>query len=183
LPLASATADKAAVAIEPGSAGSYVVSASTSGLALTWRDGTDFPEIDGEARITALDFGGSLGMDPVETILGWLRAGGTVKIDQLRLTTGGNTTDVRGRLTVSADGVVSGSLDLSFTDLAALPDLAETIRPGSREQAAQAVGMLAAFTIPVETDIGPARQTTLVIRDGLVAVGIIPVGQIPPIRF
>jgi hypothetical protein len=182
-PIAAASADTATVTVEPGSAGSYTLFASANGLVLARKDGSRLPVIDGEARFSALDVGGALGMDPMQTILDWLRTGGTLEIERLKLTAAGNTTDVSGHLTISDTGVLTGNLDVRFTNLAALPDLAEAISPGSRDQAAQAAGVLAAFTIPVETEYGPARQTTLVIKDGLVAVGIIPVGQIPPIRF
>ena len=40
-----------------------------------------------------------------------------------------------------------------------------------------------ALTIPVSTPDGPARQTALIIRKGVVSIGIVPIGTIPPLKF
>lgn len=183
LPFTAAVAEQATAMVEPADDGAYTFAAAADGLELTLADGRAFPVIDGNAHITALDVGDNLGMAPQQTMRDWLRRGATVEIDRVKLATTDNTIDMSGRLSLSDGGLLSGNVDVRFTNLEALPDLIEAIRPGSRDQAAQAVGALAAFTIPVETEDGPARQTTLVIKDGLVAVGIIPIGQIPPIRF
>ena len=90
-----------------------------------------------------------------------------------------------GTLTLSDDGLLSGSLLLRFNSIEAVADLIEAIRPGSREQIALPLEGLAAFSVPVETDEGTFRQTGLTFTDGVVWLGIVPlpIAPIPPIRF
>jgi hypothetical protein len=183
LPVNGANAASAAFSVSPAGGGSYRIAASGERLGVSLARGGTLPAIDLEARLTALDVGPSLGRDPGRTLIRWLRAGGTAEIEQLRIAATGAVLDAEGTLTLSSDGVISGALVLRFVNLEAFADLIVAIRPGSRERVTQALAALSAFTVPVETDAGPARQTALVITDGLVSVGIIPVGVIPAIRF
>jgi len=63
-------------------------------------------------------------------------------------------------------------------------NLAEQIKPGSRDHAMTAVQAITALSVPVDTPDGPARQTTLSIINGVPVVGIVPVPiQLPRIRL
>ena len=141
------------------------------------------PPIDGDAVITALDFGGSLGTDPRARLRAWIAAGGTAHIDRLHFAAGGAVADADGELTVAPDGLLSGRLNVRLSNPDAFVALAEAIKPGAAKQAGKILAVVSALTVPVDTPDGPARQTTLVIRNGFVSIGILPVGAIPPIRF
>ena len=79
--------------------------------------------------------------------------------------------------------ILSDPVQVRFRNVDAFARLAQSIRPGSGEQVTQALSILTAVTVPVNLPDGPARQTTLNIRNGIVAIGIIPVGTIPPLKF
>ncbi len=183
VPVKAMTASTAQMNIAPAADNAYRIAAAASDLQVVPLDGRTIPAIDGEATITALDFGASLGNDPGAALFRWLRAGGTARIDHLHLAAGNAVADAEGRLTIAPDGLLSGTLNVRFRNPSAFADLAESIRPGSRNDAAKVLAVMAALTVPVNTPDGPARQTTVVIKNGLVAVGILPVGVIPPLKF
>jgi hypothetical protein len=141
------------------------------------------PTVDGTVHLTALKLGNGLGTDPRKALRDWFAGGGTLQIDQMSVTIGAVSIDASGTLTASSDGLLSGKLTTRFIGLDRLPDIVDKIRPGHRNDVENAVKVLGAVTTPVATDKGEARQTVIVIHNGLVAVGIFPVGMIPPIRF
>jgi hypothetical protein len=183
LPVKSLAADAASASISPAGGGAYAILASTRAMKLTRTDDSALPNIDADVGITALNVGSGLGTDPLRTLVNWLRAGGSIKIDRLRLAAGGAILRANGTLSVSAEGLLSGSVVLRFINLAAFADLADQIKPGSRDHAAQAIAAITALSVPVQTEDGAARQTTVSIADGLVWVGIIPVGAAPRIKL
>ncbi len=183
LPIATARATVAEAFAKPAGGGAYAFGARADRLQIVRRNGNVLPEADIELSVRALDFGNSLGTDPLPTLLAWLRAGGTVEVERAKIRTGGAVVDADGTLTISADGVLSGSLALRVANIDALAALIEQLRPGSSDQVGPALVALTAMTVPVETEDGPARQTTLTIIDGLVAVGIIPIVVLPAIRL
>ncbi len=183
LPVKALTADLAEASVTPTGGNAYRFSATAHGLKVVRRDGREFPVIDGDAVITVLDFGGSLGTDPRAKLRAWARAGGTAHIDRLRFAAGGAVADADGQLTIASDGLISGTLNVRLSNPDAFVALAEAIKPGAAKEAGKILAVVSALTVPVDTPDGPARQTTLVIRNGLVAIGILPVGMIPPIRF
>ena len=183
LPLKSIAADAAGASIAPAGGGSYTILASAKGLRLMRTDDSALPVIDADANVTALNVGSALGTDPARRLADWLRAGGSIKIDRVRIAAGGAILGGDGTLNVSKAGILSGSLVLRFTNLDAFAALAEEIRPGSREHASQGIAAITALSVPVQTEDGPARQTTVSITDGLVWVGIVPVGVLPAVHF
>lgn len=185
LPVIAAAAAVVEAFAKPAGGGAYAFGARADRLQIVRRNGTALPEADIELSVRALDFGNSLGTDPRATILAWLRDGGTAEVERARIRTGGAVVDADGMLTISPNGMLSGSLALRFTNLDALAALIETLRPGSRDQIGPALVALTAMTVPVDTEDGPARQTTLTIIDGFVAIGIIPIPipRLPAIRF
>jgi len=119
----------------------------------------------------------------VDPLPAWLAAGGQVKLGQLSLDVGGFLANASGDLTVARDGVISGKVAIRVDQLERLPDLAETIHPGSRDQVAQILGPLSAFLKPVQVDGKTWRETTLTIKNGKVSAGFIPLGRLPPLKL
>jgi hypothetical protein len=135
-------------------------------------------------RVTAVNLG-SLGTDPARALLAWLRDNPTANIERARIAMAGAIVSASGTATLSPDGRLSGSILLRYNSIEALGNLLETLRPGSLDQqevqlALQGLQMMSA---PVSAEDGPALQTTISIRDGLVGVGIVPVGVIPAFQF
>jgi hypothetical protein len=183
LPVKALTADLAEATAAPAGNNAYRFSASAHVVRVVRHDGREIPAIDSDAEITVLDFGGSLGTDPRARLRAWAKAGGTAQIDRLRFAAGGAIADADGQLTIAPDGLISGTLNVRLSNPQAFVALAEAIKPGAAKDADKILAVVSALTVPVDTPDGPARQTTLVIRNGLVAIGFLPVGMIPPIRF
>jgi hypothetical protein len=184
-PVAALTAAAAGADISPAGGGSYAISGNAKGLNITRADGSTFPEVDGEARLTAVDVGPSLGRDPARTFLAWLRKGGTVNIDRLKIAAAGAIVAVNGSLTLSPTGLLSGTVLIRFNDIKAVAALLDAIKPGAAERNNTALMGLNAVTVPVDTEDGPMRQTALTFTDGAMWLGIIPlpVNPVPPLRF
>lgn len=183
LPVRSLTANLAEASATPAGGNAYRFSATTKTLKVVRADGREIPAIDGTAEITANNFGSSLGTDPRIALRAWAAAGGAAHVDHLRLAAGEAIADADGQISIAPDGLLSGTLTLRLVNPQAFVTLAEAIKPGAAKDANRILGVIAALTMPVDTPDGPARQTTLVIRNGLVAIGILPVGFLPPIRF
>jgi hypothetical protein len=183
LPISALTADLARASADPAGGNAYRFSATAQGLKLVRTNGTAIPAIDGTVDVRALNFGSSLGADPHAALRAWAQAGGTVQVDHLRFASGGAIADADGQLALAPNGLLSGRLNVRLSNPEAFVALAEAIKPGAAKEAGKILAVLQALTIPVNTPDGPARQTTVVINNGLVAIGILPVGMIPPIRF
>lgn len=183
LPFGGLTLSNADLSIIPESGGAYRLSASATAIALLADNGGNLPKIDIDANVTALDFGDTLGLDPRQSLAAWIANGGNLRIDDLTAVTEAVSTSYSGDLALSPDGTFSGSLDVVIAGIDALPELAETFRPGSRDQAAQIVAAVVAFSRPVETPSGIAREMKLLVRDSVVSIGILPIGVIPTIGF
>lgn len=119
------------------------------------------------------------GGDPAEA---WIDSGAPITIQQLDFTMAGVTTSLSGELTAAADGLVSGKLTVRVDALDKLPDLAETLHPGSRDKVSKLIGPIAAFLKPVTIDGRQWREASIAIKNGRAALGFIPLGVIPPLR-
>ncbi|MCR4283257.1 MAG: DUF2125 domain-containing protein, partial [Bauldia sp.] len=185
VPVTSLAAADANASIAPASGGSYTISAAARQLRLTRTDGSTYPDLDGEARITVVDVGSSLGSDPARTLIEWLRRGGTAKIERLKIAGVGAIVTSDGTLSLSAGGLLSGSVLVRWNDISALADLIEALLPGTREKFDVPLQGLNAVSIATETSDGPLRQTALTFTDGVIWLGIfpLPIDPIPPIRF
>ena len=183
LPFGGLAINNGTISIAPGSGDSYRISASARDVAIATGDERKLPEINLEAELNALDFGNSLGLDPRDALREWLASGATLRIDNLALDADAVSTSYSGTLALSPDGGISGDLKLIITGLEALPELVDAFRPGSRDQVAQVAGVIAVFSKPVETSAGSAREMTILIRDNIVSIGIIPIGIIPRFSF
>ena len=148
---------------------------------MEWSDGQTYPVLAGQLDLTAIHFGSSLGTDPKQAITAWAAGGGKLRVDRLQFTAGSFTAAAAGDLSLDRQGLLSGKLTLSLTGLAALPDLAEQIRPGSRKRVEQVVSAVTGMTQPTGT--GDTRQIPLLINKGLVSVMFIPVAVIPAVKL
>jgi hypothetical protein len=70
---------------------------------------------------------------------------------------------------------------LRIKGLAALPDLAEAYRPGSREQAERARKILTVVTRDAKDPAGDVRTTSLTLKNGVVSFGLLPLTVLPPL--
>ena len=184
IPLSALSAETARFSFAPGSeASAYRLSGAADGLALTKDDGQALPPMRIAVEADALDLGSSLGLDPRQALRDWIVRGGALRVRTLDMEAGGFAASASGPLSLSADGKLSGTLTVRMRGLDALPDLVEAVHPGSRERVANIAAGMMAFTKPVETPDGPAQETTLLLRDGVVSLGIFPIGVIPPVRF
>jgi hypothetical protein len=185
LPFNSLAAADAAARIAPAGDGAYTVTLDARQLKLTRATGSLLPDLDSEARVTLLGVGDTLGTDPAHTILTWARNGPSARIERLRIAGVGAVVTSEGNLGLSDDGRLNGSILLRWNDIARLADLIEAIFPGTRERAETPLQGLNAVSVPVETDDGPMRQTTLTFTNGVIWLGIfpLPIDPIPPLRF
>jgi hypothetical protein len=184
LPVSAVSADTASAAIRPDGGGSYVLVGSARNMKLTRSAGGDLPAFDADARVTAVDVGAGLGTDPARALMTWLRAGASIKIDRLHLAANGAVVSADGTLAISKEGILSGALVLRYSNLEALVALAEEIDPRLRQKIPDAaLQAINALSVPVQTEDGPQRQTTLSIINGMLSVGIIPVKVLPPVRL
>lgn len=183
LPVASATAGSVEGSASPQDGDIYRFRAGAERLSVTSNGGLTLPEVDINLSLRALDFGTTLGTDPRETVLVWLRRGGTAEVERFRIGTGGATVSADGTLSLDADGLISGALTVRYTNLQALASLIETLRPDMVQQIEPALAMVTAMSVPVETEDGPGHQAPILIRDGVVAFGIIPFTTLPAVRL
>jgi hypothetical protein len=119
----------------------------------------------------------------MQAIRAWVAKGGAMDLTRLTLFLGPASVSASGPLTLSSSGLLSGTLTVRIVGIEQLPDIIEGIKPGSHDRVAQLVTAISAFTRPVKTEEGEARETVLNLRDGTVRVGIIPVGKIPPVKL
>ena len=183
MPVKALTADLAEASATPAGGNAYRFSATANDLKVVRANGQEIPAISGDATVTAQNFGSSLGTDPRAAFRAWARAGGTAHVDRLRFQAGKAVADADGDLTIAPNGLLSGKLTVRLANPQAFVALAEAIKPGVAKEANKILGVVMALTVPVNTPDGPARQTTVVIHNGLVAIGILPVGFIPPVKF
>lgn len=183
IPLAGATADVADIVFAPASGSDYRLTALTTALAPESEEGQLLPAINLDADILLAALGSALGTDPRETFRAWVAKGGAIRIDKLRLAAGAVSTSTAGTLDMAPGGALTGTLTVSIVGIGQLPNLVESYRPGSRDEVAQVAAAVTAFSRPVETPAGPARELQLTVRNNVVALGIIPIGVIPPLRF
>ena len=185
LPLDGLTAASVAAEVSPSGRGSYAVMADARELTITRSDGSALPQLDGEARLTLEGVGNSLGTDPAETLFAWLRNKPSARIEKIKISGEGAIVTSEGKLNLTDDGRLNGSILFRWNDIARLADLIEAIFPGTRERAETPLQGLNAVSVAAETEDGPMRQTTLTFTNGMIWLGIfpLPIDPIPPLRF
>jgi len=184
LPFAALNLALGEASVTPATDDDYRISAMAHGVALEEPEtGRALPKIDLDADLSILGLGDSLGLDPRRAISAWIADGGNLRIDELTVDADTVSANAAGSLALSTDGKLSGDVDVTITGIESLPDLVESIYPKARDQTEQVVAAMTAFTRPVETPGGPARQMTLLIRENVVSIGILPIGVIPTLAF
>jgi hypothetical protein len=185
LPVESVTVGRgtAAIGSSPAVANSLRADVTFYALKLERPSGAELPEATGAARIDLVDAGGTVTRELDEQLRLWFANGGKVTIEQATITVSGVAFSASGNLEVGAGGRISGDLAVSLVGIDRLPDLAETIRPGSRDKASQVADVLMAISQPVETENGTSQKlsSTVSIRDGVVILGFIPLFRLPSV--
>jgi len=183
--LTSVAADAASGSIAPAGGGSYTLIADAKQLALTRADGGALPILDVSASATAENVG-SLGTDPARALLTWLRGTPSIALERVRIAASGAIVSASGTLSLSKQGLLSGSVLLRYNSIEGLHGLIEALKPDAdKDKVEVALQGIRAMSKPVDSPDGPALQTTLTFTDGLIWLAIIPlpIDPIPPIRF
>jgi hypothetical protein len=143
---------------------------------LTTRLGKVLPEMDMTLLATAKNVGEALGFDPDQLLRAWLGNGGALDVARLNFSAQGFIANASGPVSVSLDGLVSGSVKLELTGMDKLPELVATVAPRYRENAEQI-----AKTFSALSGNDPEGKVTipLTLRNGIVSAGLLPVGRIP----
>jgi hypothetical protein len=181
-PFARLDAGHAEMSAEPAGNNAYRLVLRADDVQIKPQKGRDMPKIGTELDLTAADFGSSLGTDPARSVRTWLARGGTVDVKRIALSLGDVSAEGSGQLQLSPQGLLSGSLTIRLTGLNKLPDAVDKIQPGAKDKVAQVVGAAGVFSKAVKGDKN-IREAPIVIRDGVVTVGVIPVATIPPLKF
>lgn len=185
VPVGGITAASLNAEVTPAPDQSFAASIDARDLVIFRADDTAFPAIDVDGRLILEDVGGALGTDPAETLLTWARGTPSVGIEKIRIASEDTVVAADGTLSLSADGLLNGSVLFRWNNVSRLADLVEAILPGTRRRAAIALQALNAVSVSVETPDGPMRQTALTFTNGVIWLGILPlpIDPIPPIRF
>jgi hypothetical protein len=171
--------------VTPIGGGSYRINMSANGLALTRTDGGPFPQIDTSATLIAEGVG-ALGTNPAASIAVWLKNGGRLQIDKLRIAAAGAVLLVNGTVTLSKDGYINGPIVLAYNNVDALGKFIDALRPGTAAKNAGNLQQLDRATRTISTPEGDFHQTALLAVEGrLLFLGILPlpIDPIPPLKF
>lgn len=134
--------------------------------------------------VAAVSLPGALPRTSGPTLLeGWALAGRRLDIERLDVALGGFRVVATGAVALDEDGLATGTVTLRLAGLDRLPELAETIRPGSRDAVAQAAAGLAALTRRVEEDGATWQEAIVTIDRGVARAGLIPLGTIPAVAM
>ena len=125
---------------------------------------------------SALNVGEAIDFD-VETLLyAWIESGGAMEVQSAQFDSLGFTAKASGPIKVSVDGLLSGKVQVEFLNLDKLPDLVTEVSPRFRKNAEQLATTLKGFTAGNPDD---PVIVTLLINNGVVSAGILPIGRIP----
>ena len=185
IPIGNVSAANLQASVSPAGGGAFLLMADSAETTITLSDGRALPALDAEAQVKLEGVGSTLGTDPAETFLTWLRAEPSARIERVRIAGEGAIVAAEGALALSEDGRLNGSILFKWNDIAQLADLIEAIFPGTRERAETPLQGLNALSVAAETEDGPMRQTTLTFTNGMIWLGIfpLPIDPIPPLRF
>ncbi len=142
--------------------------------------GITLPPIDSAGRLTLVGAGPIAAPDLGVEISRWIARGGRIEVETLSFASGTVRLAVSGPLSLSRDGLLSGTLALQVFGTDGLAELIATILPRFRNEAANLASAVIALTQPVQTPSGPAQETRLTLRDGAVSVGFVPLFTLPP---
>jgi hypothetical protein len=185
LPIDALTVERgtAALGSSPSAANSLRADLTFDALRVNRPGSAALPEATGTARIDLINAGGTVTRDLDTQLRQWFASGGKVNVDNAAITVGGVEFSASGNLEVGTGGRISGDLAVSMVGVEKLPDLAETLRPGSHRRVSQVNRALMALSNPVETATGTSQKlsTNVSIRDGVVILGFIPLFRLPSV--
>lgn len=141
----------------------------------------DYPAVSGTMALTLNGFGDQIDRAPEQLIGDWLRAGGAFEISHMDLESGDVLAEVNGPLTLGVDGTVSGNLVVRYLGEDDLPTLIAAILPWYAEEAEQIAEAVRLMSRPIEMRGEPAHEARLILANGEVSIGLIPLLTIPSI--
>ncbi len=143
--------------------------------------GDAFPDMSGTATLTVLGAGDRLDRDPADILGDWLRAGGAFMIDHLSVTSGDVIAEITGPMTLGVNGFLSGEVMVRYTGEEDLPTLVAAIFPWYADDAETIAEAIRALSRPIQMRGEDGYEVRLIIRDGVVNVGLIPILTIPSV--
>ncbi|MBN9432728.1 MAG: DUF2125 domain-containing protein [Bosea sp.] len=111
----------------------------------------------------------------------WVASGQPIRIDRMLTTIGGASADITGTLAPGADGLLNGKLTVRLDQLEKLPEVIDSLKPGSGDKARQMIGLVSALLRPVTVDGRTWREASVTINSGRASMGFIPLGTLPRI--
>jgi len=183
LPFRHVVAKHAFLTTGAASSEDYRVDAAATGIVIERIDGTSLPPLSVDLGLLAEKFGTAIGTDPRKTLAAWAAKGGALHVEHLTLIAGPTSVQASGTLNLASSGLFSGTLTLRTVGINQLPALAETLAPGSGDKVAQLVGAMSAFMKPVPGAPDGTREMMLLVQNGVVFAGMLPLGAIPPLKL
>lgn len=176
----------------PTDSGSLTFTASLESLRMARPNGKGLPEVNVAVSATAKDLG-AVGPG----VASWSRreGGGPIQIERAEIAYGETKIRLSGDLTLAPSGQMSGKLKVQVNDIDGLFAIADDVAPGwrqSAEKALAAMALRAPSFVPVPKNLdqllslvrvsfrdantpeGPTHEMDLIISNGTVRYGIIP---------
>ncbi len=145
--------------------------------------GALLPSVSSDGRMTLLEAGPVADVDLPALVAAWVAEGGQLQIERLSFATGDVGFAVAGPLTLAPSGLLSGTLTMRIFGTDRLAGLIATVFPQFAAEANNIAGALVALTTTVETPAGPAQETRLTLRDGVLSVGFVKLLDIPALEL
>lgn len=140
-----------------------------------------YPSFSGATSLILNGIGDQIDRAPDVLIGDWLRNGGTFQIERMDITSGDVVADVTGPMTLNVDGSLSGNLIVRYSGEEDLPILVAAIFPWLASEAEIIAEAIRLMSQPIEMNGGPAHEVRLIVREGEVRIGVIPLLTIPSV--
>jgi hypothetical protein len=155
-----------------------VVSAADLNIAF---GGDAFPEMSGTANLTLLGAGNRIDGDPARILGRWLGAGGDFQIDFLTVTSGDVLAEITGPMSLGRNGSLTGRVMVRYVGQEDLPTLVAAIFPWYADDAETIAEAIRALSREIQMRGELAHEVQLIIEDGVVKIGLIPILTIPSV--
>lgn len=177
----SAAANQWGTGIEPASEdGALRLLLSAENLVITIGNEA-YPMFSGASSLLLNGIGDQIDRAPDALIGDWLRNGGTFQIEQMDIISGDVVADVTGPMTLNIDGSLSGNLVVRYSGEDDLPTLVAAIFPWLASEAEIIAEAIRLMSQPIEMNGGPAHEARLIVREGELRIGVIPLLTIPSV--
>lgn len=176
-PLDGVTLDDVQMHVRPNedTASNYDIALSADNIVIS-RSNRALPSIRLSLLASALSVGEAIDFDVESLLYAWIESGGAMEIQSAQFDSLGFTAKASGPVNVSVDGLLSGKVRVELLNLDKLPDLVSEVSPRFRTNAEQLATTLKGFTAGNPED---PVIVTLLINNGVVSAGILPIGRIP----